>query len=307
MSMIRDLGKDPSQTRSFRKYLCAERRILGAFLVAILIVMGTRVSSLADPPRAPISEDELASEVNDPVATLTQIQLKDQFTPAEYGTNAQPNTLQFRSVIAVRPHLFTPLEELVRPTIQVVTVPRGKTASTTTALDDIQLLDLFVIPFPDVSKTGFRWGIGPYFVFPTATSQFTGKGTWQLGPALGFSWQLRRLKFSWLFQQSTSFAYTSSHSVSVASIQIQPLLTYDLGRGWYLKSADANWRINFRHKSSTEIPLSAGIGKVWNAGQGCSINAALSGEWMAYRQFSSQTEQFTLNFQLTLLLPQLEM
>jgi hypothetical protein len=253
-----------------------------------------------------VSEDELANEVNDPLATLTQIQLKDIFTPAEYGTNAQPNTLQFRSVFAVRPHLFTPLEELIRPTIQVVTVPRGKTASTTTALDDIQLLDLFVIPFPDVKKTGFRWGIGPYFVFPTSTSQFTGKGAWQLGPALGFAWQLDRLKFSWLFQQSTSFAYTSSHSVSVASIQIQPLLTYDLGRGWYLKSADANWKINFRHKSSTEIPLSAGIGKVW-VGQDFSINAAISGEWMAYRQFSSQTEQFTLNFQLSLLLPQLEM
>ena len=241
------------------------------------------------------------------MANLTQIQLKDIFTPAEYGTNAQPNTLQFRSVFAVRPHLFTPLEELVRPTIQVVTVPRGKTASTTTALDDTQLLDLFVIPFPDLKETGFRWGIGPYFVFPTSTSQFTGKGAWQLGPALGFAWQLDRLKFSWLFQQSTSFAYTSSHSVSVASIQIQPLLTYDLGRGWYLKSADANWKINFRHKSSTEIPLSAGIGKVWNVGQGYSINAALSGEWMAYRQFSSQTEQFTLNFQLSLLLPQLEL
>ena len=264
-------------------------------------------SVFADPPSAPVSEDTLADEVYDPVATLTQIQLKDEFTPAEYGTNAQPNTLQFRSVFAVRPHLFTPLEELIRPTIQVVTVPRGKTASTTTALDDMQLFDLFVIPFPDVKKTGFRWGIGPFFIFPTSTSQFTGNGAWQLGPALGFAWQLDRLKFSWLFQQSTSFAYTSSHSVSVSSIQIQPLLTYDLGRGWYLKSADANWKINFRHKSSTEIPLSAGIGKVWNVGQGYSINAALSGEWMTYRQFSSQTEQSTLNFQLSLLLPQLEL
>ncbi len=281
-------------------------RILGAFPIAILMVMGTQVFCLADPPPAPVSQEELVDEVNDPTATLTQIQLKDIFTPAEYGTNAQPNTLQLRSVFAVRPYLLTPLEQLVRPTIQIVTVPRGKTASTTTALDDIQLLDLFVIPFPDVRETGFRWGVGPYFVFPTSTSQFTGKGAWQLGPALGFAWQLDRLKFSWLFQQSTSFAYTSSHSVSVASIQIQPLLTYDLGRGWYLKSADANWKINFRHKSSTEIPLSAGFGKVCSIGQGFSINAAVSGEWMAYRQFSSQTEQFTLNFQLSLLLPQLE-
>jgi hypothetical protein len=187
-------------------------------------------------------------------------------------------------------------------------VPRnGKTASTTTALDDFQLLDLVIIPFPDVKTTGFRWGIGPYFVFPTSTSQFTGRGAWQLGPALGFAWQLERLKFSWLFQQSTSYAYTSSHSVSVASIQIQPLLTFDLGRGWYLKSSDANWRINFRHNSSTEIPLSFGLGKVWNIAGGYSINAALSGEWMAYRQFDPQTEQFTLNFTVSLLLPQLEL
>jgi hypothetical protein len=271
------------------------------------MVAGIRPFAFAQTAAAPVSEDTLANEVNDPVATLTQIQLKDQFTPSEYGTNAQPNTLQFRSVFAVRPHLFTPLEQLIRPTIQVVTVPRGKGASTTTALDDIQLLDLVVLPFPDVKTTGFRWGVGPYVVFPTSTSQLTGKGAWQLGPALGFAWQLDRLKFSWLFQQSTSFAYTSSRSVSVASIQIQPLLTFDLGRGWYLKSSDANWRINFRHKSSTEIPLSAGLGKVWNVGVGSSINAAVSGEWMAYRQFSTQTEQFTLNFQVSLLLPQLEL
>ena len=289
------------------KDLGVKRNILGAAFGAILMVAGAASSCFADPSSVAVSEDMLANEANDPVATLTQLQLKDEYTPAEYGTNAQPNTVQFRSVFAVRPHLFTPLEQLIRPTIQVVTVPRnGKTASITTALDDIQLLDLVVMPFPDTKKTGFRWGIGPNFVFPTSTSQFTGKGAWQVGPALGFAWQLDRLKFAWLFQQSTSFAYTSSHSVSVASIQIQPLLTFDLGRGWYLKSSDANWRINFRHNSSTEIPLSVGLGKVLNIGEGASINAAVSGEWMAYRQFSSQTEQFTLNFQISLLLPQLE-
>lgn len=266
----------------------------------------TSLPCLADPPAPAVSEDMLADEVNDPVATLTQIQLKDEYTPAEYGTNAQPNTLQFRSVFAIEPHLFMPLTQLVRPTIQVVTVPRNKTASTTTALDDIQLFDLFEIPYPDARKTGFLWGVGPYFVFPTSTSQFTGRGAWQMGPAWAFSWKVDRFKIAALFQQATSFAYTSSHSVSVASMQIQPIVTYQLGHGWYLKSSDANWRINLRHKTSTEIPLSAGLGKVWNIGEGTSLNAAISGEWMAYRQFSTQTEQFTLNFQISLLLPQLE-
>ena len=282
----------------------AECRILGAIFAAVLAVEGPSSFCLAAPPATAVSEDTLADEINDPVASLTQLQLKDVYTPAEYGTNAQPNTLQFRSVFAVHPFSLMPLEQLVRPTIQVVTVPRGKTSSTTTALDDMQLLDLFRLPFPDAS--GFLWGVGPYFVFPTSTSQFTGKGAWQMGPAWAFSWKFDRLKIAGLFQQANSFAYTSSHPVSVASMQIQPIVTYQLGHGWYLKSSDATWTINLRHKSSTEIPLSAGFGKVWNIGEGASISAAVSGEWMAYRQFATQTEQFTLNFQISLLLPQLE-
>jgi hypothetical protein len=281
-------------------------RILGTAMAASLMFAATSFPCLADQPAPAVSEDTLADEVNDPVATLTQVQLKDEYTPAEYGTNAQPNTLQFRSVFAIRPHLLMPLTQLIRPTIQVVTVPRNKTASTTTALDDIQVFDLLEIPYPDARKTGFLWGVGPYFVFPTSTSEFTGKGAWQMGPAWAFSWRFDRLKVAGLFQQATSFAYTSSHSVPVASIQIQPIVSYRLGHGWYLKSSDANWTINFRHKTSTEIPLSAGLGKVWNIGEGVSLNAAIAGEWMAYRQFATQTEQFGLKFQVSLLLPQLE-
>ena len=287
--------------------LTPKRRILITIAMAILAIAGTRSWCLADPQAAIVSEeDKLADEVDDPLSKLTQFQLKDEYTPAEYGTNAQVNTLQFRSVFAIRPYSLMPVDQLIRPTIQVVTVPRnGKTASTTTALDDMQVFDLFRIPFPDYKKTGFLWGVGPYFVFPTSTSQFTGHGAWQAGPAWAFSWKLDRLKIGGLFQQGTSFAYTSSHSVSVATMQIQPILSYDLGHGWYLKSSDANWRINLRHKTSTEIPFSAGLGKVWFVGDGMAINADVSGEWMVYRQFDPQTEQFTLNFKVSLLLPQL--
>ena len=55
------------------------------------------------------------------------------------------------------------------------------------------------------------------------------------------------------------------------------------------------------------MPLSAGLGKVWKFHEGYSIDASVSGEWMAYRQFSTQTEQFRLRFQIGLLFPQLEL
>jgi len=276
---------------------------------ALLILLASCPTSLAQQAAsASIPEETLAEKVNDPTANLTQVTIQDLYAPAEYGTNAQPNTLQIRPLIAVRPQLFTPLEQLIRPTFEVVTVPRGKGASTTTALGDMQLFDLFVMPWPNSEETRFRWGIGPYFVFPTSTTQFSGQGAWQMGPAAAFSFrQIPRLNIAGLFQQATSFAYTSSRSVPVTSLTIQPVLTYQLGRGWYLKSSDSTWTINFRHNTSTRVPLSAGFGKVWKFGEGYSINASFSGEWMAYRQFSTQADQFRLIFQVGLLLPQTEL
>jgi hypothetical protein len=285
-------------------------RYRGAFAAAtvFLISLGWYSLSLAQTATSAGSGDEsLVDKVNDPTASLTQFKIQDIYTPAEYGTNAQPNTLQFRPLFAVRPQLFTPLEQLIRPTIQIVTVPRNKGATTITALDDFQLLDLFVMPWPNAKETRFRWGIGPYFVFPTSTSEFTGKGAWQMGPAWAFGYRgIARLQIAGLFQQATSFAYSSSHSVPVSYLQIQPIFTYQLDHGWYLKSADATWKINYRHKTSTEIPLSAGLGKVWKFGEGYALDMSVSAEWKVYRQFDPQTEQFTLRFGVSLLLPQVE-
>jgi hypothetical protein len=295
-------GGDNRTMRTFAHY----RRAFASSIV-LLILLGGYSLSLAQ-QTAGTDEESLAIKEYDPTAALTQFKIQDIYTPAEYGTNAQPNTLQIRPLLAVRPQLFTPLEQLIRPSIQIVTVPRNKGASTTTALDDFQLLDLFVIPWPNAKETSFRWGIGPYFVFPTSTSQFTGHGAWQMGPAWAFGYRgIPRLQIAGLFQQGTSFAYSSSHSVPVSSLQIQPMLSYQLGRGWYLKSSDSTWTINYRHKTSTEIPVSAGFGKVWKFGEGYAIDTSFSAEWMVYRQFDSQAEQFGLRFQMNLLLPQLEL
>jgi hypothetical protein len=289
---------------------CAARGQAFAAGAALLILLAGGPISVAPskPPPASGDDESLAEKVNDPTASLTQFKVQDIYTPAEFGTNAQPNTLQLRPLFAVRPQLFTPLEQLIRPTIQIVTVPRNKGATTTTVLDDFQLLDLFVMPWPNAKETRFRWAIGPYFVFPTSSSRFTGKGAWQMGPAGAFGYRgIPRLQIAGLFQQATSFAYTSSHSVPVSSLQIQPIFSYQLGRGWYLKSSDATWKIDYRHKTSTEMPLSAGFGKVWKFGEGYAIDTSVSGESMVYRQFDPQTEQFTLRFGVSLLLPQMEL
>jgi hypothetical protein len=114
------------------------------------------------------------------------------------------------------------------------------------------------------------------------------------------------LLISALFQQATSFAYTSSKRSPVSSLTFQPLITYELPDDWYLASNEATWTWNFRHNTSTSIPFSAGLGKIFRFSDDAALKTQLSGEWMLYRQFDPQEEQFTLKFEVTLLLPKLQ-
>ncbi len=157
-----------------------------------------------------------------------------------------------------------PLQQLLRPTFKVITIPYGSGPSTNTQFDDTQFFDLFVSRWPDPETTGIRWGIGPYFVFPTATTQAAGNGAWQIGPAGATTYRgIPGLLLGGLLQQGTSFAYTAPHRKPVNQLTFQPLFVYQLGRGWYVRSRDATWTFNLRHNTSTEIPLSGGFGKVW--------------------------------------------
>jgi hypothetical protein len=252
-------------------------------------------------------EESLTEKANDPTASLTQFQIKDGYTPSEYGTNAQPNSLLLRGILAVSPKGPLNLEQLIRPTLEIDTNARGRGAATRTAFGDIQLLDLFVMPWPNSRDTRFRWGIGPYFIFPTASWHGAGAGAWQLGPAAAFGYRgIPHLVISGLFQQATSFAYTSPDRSAVSSLTFQPMITYEFRKEWYLASNQATWKMNFHHRTSTTIPISAGIGKIWSIADDFALNTSLSGEWMLYRQFAPQEEQFSLWFQMTLLFPNLK-
>ena len=58
----------------------------------LVLLVGCHARCFADQPTPPENEESLTERANDPTATLTQLQVKDEYTPSEYGTNAQPNT-----------------------------------------------------------------------------------------------------------------------------------------------------------------------------------------------------------------------
>jgi hypothetical protein len=89
-------------------------------------------------------------------------------------------------------------------------------------------------------------------------------------------------------------------------MKFQPLISYALGRGWYVKSSDATWTVNWRHNTSTTLPISFGFGRVWKLA-GPEVDTWVSGQWTAYRQFASITPKYTLRFGVTLLFPNVEL
>lgn len=279
--------------------------------MAIIVVLpvdslfGASAASAQDEEADISSREKLAKEFTDPLTTLPQIFLQDAYTPANYGTHAEANRVVGR-VIVPRIPKFTllPLVQLVRPSFFLVTVPKGKGTATRTAFGDMQLFDLAVLPWP-TTESGVRMGVGPLFVFPTATDHLAGQGAWQAGPTLatiykGVPWLLT----GFLIQNPISFAYTSADRTPVNTFLFQPVLLVSIGRGWYVKSADSTWTVNWRHNTATLLPLSFGIGRVIVREGAPPINLFVSGEWTAYRQFAPVAPQTTVRFGMTMAFPE---
>lgn len=254
-----------------------------------------------------LDENQLAREVNDPTAILTQLKLQDLYTPRNFQTSAQTNSLQAKLVLPIEPFAFMPFKQLVRTSLEMPTAATSRGNSTTTAFGDVALFDLFISNWPDPEKTGFGWALGPMFVFPTGGATEAGKHAWQAGPAAAAVYRgIPRLSIAFLFQDPISFAYTRASATPQSQMMFQPLISYTLGRGWYLKSADSTWTVNWHHGSSTTVPLSFGLGKVTKF-SGPDIDTWVSGEWMAYRQYTAITPMYTVRFGLTLLFPNVTM
>jgi hypothetical protein len=123
-------------------------------------------------PGTPLQQEEqLERDFTNPLTTLPQALVRDSYTPANYGTNVETNQLIIRPLIPrIPPNSLLPFPQLIRPTFSLVTVPSLRGGSRT-EFGDLPMFDVVVLPWPDRRKTGLLIGIGPTFVFLTATSR----------------------------------------------------------------------------------------------------------------------------------------
>ena len=248
-------------------------------------------------------EDKLSEEVNDPTAMLTQVRLFEFYTPENFRSTAQTNVALIQPIIPVARLSLLPVEQIIRPTIKLSTTAFAG-GHTVTGLSDIQLYDLFQSQWPHLDRWNLRWAIGPTFVFPTATDRRNGAGAWQMGPAAALAFAgVPNLWVGVLIQNPISFAYTRTDATPQNAMLFQPGFSYRLGLGWYVKSTDSVWTINWHHRTPTTIPVSLGVGKIWQL-DGQMIDTWVSGERMAYEQSNAVTPMWTVRFGLNFIFPE---
>ena len=276
-----------------------------ALLAASLFCRAPAAFAQAEAPEP--SAAKLAEEFNDPLTTLPQIFFQDAYTPSNYGTEAQTNRLTVRPIIPRIPkYSLLPFVQLIRPSFSLVTVPTGRGSATRTEFGDIQLFDLALLPWPG-RESGLLIGVGPVFVFPTATHETAGQGAWQVGPAFAAIYRgIPGILVGCLIQNPISFAYTSRKRQPLSTLLVQPILLKQLWRGLYVKSADSTWAFGWRDAAPRLLPLSLGLGYVIVREGSPSINVSVSGEWMAYRENAAIAAQTTLRFGVSIAFPQLK-
>jgi hypothetical protein len=268
------------------------------------MVHGPAARAQSEDEAATSNTKKLAAEFSDPLTTLPQIFAQDAYTPENYGTKAATNRVILRAIVPRIPqYSFLPFVQLVRPSFQLVTVPEGRGSATRTEFGDMQLFDLGVIPWPG-RETGLLMGVGPVFIFPTATYKTAGQDAWQVGPAFASIYKgIPGVLLGCLIQNPISFAYTSPEASRQSALLVQPILLTYIGWGFYLKSADATWTMNWRHNTPTLLPVSAGVGKVIVREGLPPLNFFVTGEWMAYRQFGPVAPQTTVRLGFTMAFP----
>jgi len=227
---------------------------------------------------------------NNPLTPSIGVNLQDSYVGSHYGLDSDSNAALLRGTL---PHKLFGLPQILRATLPIVTTPNIAPDGRQTGMGDINLFDLFLFKDGHVEL-----GFGPQLTIPTASKDAMGTGKWQAGLAgvvvAPHKWGLLGALVTW--QQS--FAGDSDRP-KVSTLQVQPVLIYNLPDAWYLRSS-ATSSFDLRN-GNYYIPIGFGAGKVWKAGT-TTCNVFAEPQWTVAHD-GSGVPKFQVFFGLNLQFP----
>jgi hypothetical protein len=158
----------------------------------------------------------------------------------------------------------------------------NKAFNQTTAFGDTILLEML----SPAHSGPWLIGVGPTFIFPTATSLWTGQGRWQAGPGAVVGYLSKEFIVG-LFPQWW-WSIGSANRANTAQMNLQPFAAWFFGEGWSV-GYSGNILADFLApaKEVWTVPLGLSLGKVVKLGK-LPVRFALAGQWMAVHPTNSQ-------------------
>ena len=227
-------------------------------------------------PAAATNAEELRKQSQNPIASLISVPIQDNWNFGIGPADRIQNVINIQPVIPfsigkdwnlitrwITPIIYQPL-----PVVQPSGLPNQQTG--VYGLGDINPSFLF-----SPKKSKVTWGVGPTFVFPTATNTaYLGQGKLSIGPSVVVLVQPSHWTIGFLTNNYWSVAghanFNANGTVNkppVNQFLLQWFVNYNLKKGWYLKSAPivtANWR-----GGSTgvwNVPFGGGFGRIMKLG-----------------------------------------
>jgi hypothetical protein len=226
---------------------------LFAFLVAGAFAVAAEPAS--------VSTAEFAKQSNNPLARVINLALTDNANfekgPYERTQNACTLSATIPFDLPGNWNLFT------ITSLPLISQPVGAT-DRVNGMGDLGLTALFA---PPATASGWTFGFGPSFVFPTATDETLGQGSWEIGPALAAVYRHRTWIAGVLLYQNWSVVGGNTQQ-GVSRLTVSPFFTYYVNKGWYFISApqlSADWAQE--PPRTWTVPLGGGFGHIVRRGK----------------------------------------
>nr|WP_299902449.1 hypothetical protein [uncultured Ruegeria sp.] len=199
-----------------------------------------------------VSAQDSAAQANNPLANTMALNFHNQYNELT-GLGEEANQFFVRYA---KPFSAFGGDWLMRATIPLNTFPNG-VGGHDTGLGDINVFAAYLL---DTGSPAVSFGIGPQITMPTASDDSLGSEKWSLGFAnVLFNANSTRFQWGYLLTWQASVTGDSDRSdVNIAALQ--PFGFYQLGQGWYLRSAGI-WTYDFE-TDNYAVPIGMGIGKV---------------------------------------------
>ena len=265
------------------------RRRTGPLLLAALLAAGPAAAE--DPSASAVASASLTDinkKLTNPVSDLWSIAFQQNNYRLDVGPGIGEHwnsNLNFQPVLPVA--ITDEWNLITRPVMTLFSsVPHPESGSVppgvsrTTAFGDTVLLEL-LSPSP---KLAGNWllGAGPTFIFPSASTQWTGQGKWQAGPSVVTGYLSEKWILGAFVQQWFSFAGSNSRS-GVSQMNLQPIASWFLPDGWsigYSGNILANWKED--GDDVFTVPIGIAVAKVLRLGK-LPVRLSIGGQYMPIR------------------------